>query len=140
MEVKASVSTTASPGIVLCTSTKCEECEKFRPEWLKFLQEFKHYEHEFPHNFLHHLIYNPSSPKAKEQRKEVLKYAEEGKDGYPLLLMYIEDTDQDGHKVVRRWKPYWFGSRIFRTAKALLFSFLIVYKILPALRSVPFSL
>lgn len=123
-------------SIMLFTSTRCEECEKFKPEWLKFLEEFKHYEHLFPPDFIRHTIYNPSAHGAAEQRKEILQYAEEGKDGYPLLLMYINvggKTTPD----IRRWKPYWFNSRIFRTCKALVFAFLIVYKICPALCAVP---
>lgn len=102
--------------IMLFTSTKCETCDKFKPEWNKFLSELKDYKHLLPLNFITHMNYNPSSKNAIEKRREILKYAKQGKDGYPLLLFYI-----DG----KRWKPYWFDSNMFRNARSIMYSFLI---------------
>jgi hypothetical protein len=80
--------------IMLFTSSKCEECEKFKPEWIKFLKEFnKHYQHLFPPNFIQHTIYNPLAKDAVKQREKILQYAEKGKDGYPLLLFYLGGAD-----------------------------------------------
>lgn len=115
--------------ILLISSTNCKDCEKFEDEWEHFQENFqKQYGSEFPPNFIKKILYNPMSATAIEDRKKVLKYAQEGKDGYPLLLFYVNG---------RRWKPYWFNSREFRTSKVLMFTFLILYKILPSISAIP---
>jgi hypothetical protein len=114
--------------IMLFTSTNCKQCEKFKPEWQNFLEEFKPYSHLYKPDFLQQIHYNPNSLNAVEKRAEIFQYAIKGKDGYPLLLFYING---------KRWKPYWFDSAIFRTCKSVLFTMLIVYQICPPLWTVP---
>lgn len=119
-------------GITLLTSTECHECSQFEPEWTAFLKEFnEEYQKDLPSNFIQHTVHDPKSKFAQEERKRFIKFVDEGKDGYPLLLFYING---------RRWKPYWFGSRAFRTCRAIMFAFIIVYRICPSIWLVPPSI
>lgn len=120
--------------IVLLTKVKCPDCEKFKPEWIKFMEYFERFHaHRFPINFIQHRVYDASATNAVEKRKEILQFAEEGVDNYPVLLFYIVDSNSDDKSSntneSHRWKPYWFNAAPFRTASALIFSFLVLFRI-----------
>lgn len=120
--IKKPVKTRPINEIMLITKIGCPECKLFEPEWDEFLEEIKLYD-DFIRPKVTQIVFNPSAKNAEQKRKEILdNYAEEGKDGYPLLLFYINGV---------RWKPYWFNSQAFRTAKAIMFSCLLAYKYLP---------
>lgn len=118
-------------NIVLLTKVNCPDCKKFKPEWIKFMEYFEEFHaHRFLPNFIQHLVYDASAINAVEKRNEILQFAEEGVDKYPILLFYIGDNDNRRHY---RWKPYWFNAAPFRTAPALIFSFLILFRIANAM-------
>lgn len=116
----------AENKIMLFTSTKCAECKKFEPEWLKFISK---YIENSPKNhctpfIITHFVYDPDSIDAARDKKELLKYAVQGEDGFPLLIFYVNG---------KRYKQYWFQSRIFRTCNVLIFAIDLVYNIRPFL-------
>lgn len=119
-------------NIVLLTKVNCPDCKKFKPEWIKFMEYFeRHHAHLFLPNFIQHLVYDASATNAVEKRNEILQFAEEGVDKYPILLFYIGGNGTNGRHY--RWKPYWFNAAPFRTAPALIFSFVILFRIANAM-------
>src|SRR5665647_527912 len=114
--------------IVLCTKTQCVECEKFKPEWQQFLYDIQPYVKETWCPQIEQIIYNPDSPNAISQRERVMKHVKSPKDGYPLLLFYVNG---------KRWKPDWFRDRRFRKASVTLFNVLLIYSMLNCFQSIP---
>lgn len=118
--------------IVLITKVDCPDCKRFEKEWNLFQKIYYPKLIELLHESLMEIdempkvkkiIFDPESKNAAEKRQYILdNYADQDKDGYPLLLFYVSSS------LWKRWKPYWFDHQIFRTAHNLFYSSLLIYR------------
>lgn len=129
--------------IILITKKNCPDCIRFSKEWnifkkiyyLKFVKILYNCglnpSDQIPK--LQQILYDDQEPIeiSKIKREYILKNYARGKDGYPLLLFYING---------RRWKPYWFKINSFRTAKNIFITSILLYKISNCFITIPTNL